>query len=492
MNIGKKYFKLLGYSYGLCLLVICINFGMGHVNIIGDSGNYQTYIINIFNASSFHWIITTTYLYWIYKFTRVINHDYIKTRYVKKINIYNHLINGLLIQTAVFLLPYWIFSIITVFLSKNQGFLGPLIISLWNMSLGILLIGLAATVMNFIHDRIIINYIIIYMVLSLDYLSSAGYLRFDFSIVYTQLLSSHIYLYRDISHSEMLFISFKLLFKILLVFTIGLFTLYKNTRRVGLSKINKLYFKYALYAIPLGILLGAYYGRSGYSIEHFIVGVFGGFISIESDPISIVFFVLPLMLNLYLFINLMHSDSNSASVYIFTRSITKRYWYTQKVTTIILCSLAYYITLYCSSLLFPVLFGYKVESTKKLLLIFLSLIFTMALNNTTLLLISNILSLRYKLTMVYTIFIMVFLAGIILPSLFPQEIYEFVCFINPISQSILSIHDVPFLKSEFSDMYTSYIPSFSIWYSAIYAVITLFITSIWGYVKVNGMDLSVN
>jgi hypothetical protein len=41
-------------------------------------------------------------------------------------------------------------------------------------------------------------------------------------------------------------------------------------------------------------------------------------------------------------------------------------------------------------------------------------------------------------------------------------------------------------------MYTSYIPSFSIWYSAIYAVITLFITSIWGYVKVNGMDLSVN
>ncbi len=133
--------RVVGNSYLFCLIIFVLHFGMAFLRILAAPGNIQEYVINVFNATGFHWLISTTYLYWIYRNDSLYYHLLSKLRYITKTELLLCRIRALIKQTFYFLIPFFLIATLIVPLTQNHYILLPLLISFCNIFLGIFLMG---------------------------------------------------------------------------------------------------------------------------------------------------------------------------------------------------------------------------------------------------------------------------------------------------------------------------------------------------------------
>lgn len=491
MTANLSWINTVKKSYIFCMAIMIIYFLTAYLQIKDSYGDFKEYIINIFNAAGFHWLIISVYLYWLYKNDDIFFHNYSKIRYVTKSNLFMCRINLLLVQTLYFILPFWIFSIITAYLTQNQIFLVPIILGLWNLSIGIMVIGFFVTVLNSLQKNILVNYIFILILLTIDILATIGMINFETNLVYSQLLSVQFYL-KGQDTGKILMMTFILLIKLTCICILGLFTQSKELRNYIFRNIHGQYYLRVLYAIPLGLLFGVYYGRSAKTLTNFLVGVFGGNVSFDGDPISLILFTLPLIMNLFLFIDILHNDRNTAAVYIFTRRKTRTLWFIQKSITVLSCSLLFFIFLFASSLILPLIFGVQVGTSKTFFCVICSLIFTYVAYNIMISLIANILCLKYRHIFVFVYMLFLHLFGLLVPEMIPKRYVNLFVYLYPSTQSSLGWHDILSIRWDLPDYFFHAVAGFSVWKSAAYIIIFISLIMIISIRKIQDLDFLTN
>lgn len=222
-NLLQK--RLVAKSYLFCLSMICIYFLFAFIRIAGAYDDARKYIENAFNAIGFHWLISSTYLYWIFKNDYRYYHTLSRIRFVTTSRLYLNRWGALVVDTASYMAPFCGFAILLALFLGNQTIIFIILQGLCNLTLGVLLIGAAVTALNFIQYRYILNYLIIYILLTIDIFSGIGWLSFDTNIVYNQALSIQLYLVGIEEPAWKMLLAFAVLFvKVLLVFTAGYFT----------------------------------------------------------------------------------------------------------------------------------------------------------------------------------------------------------------------------------------------------------------------------
>lgn len=490
MKLERIELNLKKNSYFFCLLIQAFYFIPAIINIFKDCGNVESYILNMFNAPAFHWLMITSYLYWLYKNDTIIFHALYRIKFNSNKYFYLHRMIKLLKHTSLLIAPFWIIAISMLIISSNQIIFSMLIVELVNLSLGILLIGTTIQALNCLRHPRLWNYIAISILLSLDYLCSTGMLRFDMNIIYYQMLSIQFYLAGNENIFEFLLISATLFFKILILFLATFLLLkYRSYNKVSLSLLDMPYFKRVFFAIPIGLLLGASYGTSVSSISEFLIAVFGGPVSIEYDPISIIVFSLPFYIYLYMFIDIINFNENGAYVYIFTRGINKLKWLVSKSITLLSCSIFYYLLLFCSSLIVPLLLHVPLGPDKLFFETLKALLFIHIIGSTMILFTANMICLKTKKTLVFFFILCFVLIGQFLYILIPKPFSNYIIYILPTTQFMITLHDIPILRLQWQDYFPRYAPGFSIWYSLIYSSLVIVVNLILYQYRMKKMDL---
>lgn len=482
--------KLYKNSFVFCMLVQLFYFIPAIINI-ADNGNIESYILNMFDAQAFHWLIITSYLYWIYKYDTVLFHTLYRIRFHSKVSFYIHIIVRIIKHTLFFIIPFSVIAIMMLFISNNLFFFSVLAIGLINLSLGIIIIGVAIAVFNCLIRNRIWSYTLIFLLLTIDFLCSVGVLRFDLNVLYYQMLSIQFYLSAQVEVAGFLLISAILLIKILIIFSGGYLLLkYRSTRNKAIFWLSDMqYIKRVLFALPIGLLLGAFYGNSVSSLSEYLLLVFGGIGSIEYDPISIIIFSLPFYLYLYLFIDIVNFFKNTTYVYIFTRGLSQLKFLLSKSITVFCCSICYYLLLFFSSLIIPLLLDVPLGPKDLFFESLIALLFICVAGSTMILYIVNLIFLKTKKTLVFFFTFSIVMLGQLLYLMIPSPFSNYVIQALPTTQFQIILHDIPLLRNQWPDFFPRYVSGFSIWYTHIYSWAAIIISFIFYNFRIKKMDL---
>lgn len=255
---------------------------------------------------------------------------------------------------------------------------------------------------------------------------------------------------------------------------------------------KKIYFKYLILNIPLGlfsIVLVLFCKNPDINMQQLLIHCFGGagFTFEYLDIAQIVLILLPLMLQLIFYIKIIPNDLDRSCAYIFTRSKKRMKWYFEKIVFIFISSLFFYFCLFLGATLWGYVFGIKISDFNQYLGVIFYLMVTVGLFNTVLIIIGNIFSILVKPSLVFLIVMILNIIQLLIFRLFYFiECIHFIRYL-PVSQGILSLHNIKFIRSVAKSM--GFIYKFSLSYSIVYCLILLCAFTLLGSYIISKKDL---
>lgn len=258
-----------------------------------------------------------------------------------------------------------------------------------------------------------------------------------------------------------------------------------------MTTIDRRYYYYTLFAIPIGLLTGAMFVHTDTkTIDELLLRCFINYINIDMANLTgYMITLLPFLLQIYLFSTILHCDFDRTVCYVFTRSYSRKSWFRQKYITIIFISFLYYLFLFLSVIIVGILYGNTIANTFWFILL---AIWIPAISNSALIILANIMSLTIKEHYVFLI-----IWGIHSPLLLTTSYLiditnraDWIKFL-PHAQFSLSWHDIPQLAKDFPDYFESYINNFNLIFSVIYLFLVYIILYIIGSYLIKHQDLSI-
>ncbi len=388
----------------------------------------------------------------------------------------------LLIETAFFALPYMVLICLTGWVhgAHSAGFL---FLCCLNVFLSLLAAGIPACTIQLKKQKNYLGTLLVWLLLSLDYMAASGYFAAPVSIFYLPMLtpfraagSGTVFLTAAGSFCKVL---------LMLLLTAAFLRPRRSHRSIRLNGPAGIILRKSLWGIPFGILLSLFaLARSLTSPEEALLGLFGTYVG-DSLPLVAehLLFALPLLVQLLLFGGIMAADREQAAVFLFTRSAGRRQWALKEMGTILGGSVLF--SLLCGIfVLIPVLLaGNAPADPSALLLTAGALAVTVIPCQALFVLACNILTLRLS-SPAYALWILLPLyAGGLIVSAFGRNIAGGIpVILYPSAQGILSVHNIPGLNELFPAFLENPIPAFRLWISPLYCLI-LSVFILWAGVR---------
>lgn len=481
-------------AYWFCI-VLCIIYGFIATLSAQNANDIGSNIyIQFFNGIQFQWMILTAYIFWIYTSDMPFHNDLLCIRFTTRTNLFFARLKNVIIRSLQYILLLWILFIVLCFTDHFNdyatiGFF-PTLLGLFNMSLGIVVIGIGAVSLSTLSKNArsyIWFYLFVFLCIGFDCMGCLGYLRFRLPILYEQLMSMQIFITNDTGISFLLLSASNLMIKGLVCGFLG-FVFSRLDRRRRQSRLHLFAFfkhewKKTLFAIPIGIGIALIFSGSTESIEQFCIRAFGGFAAGENEfSFMLLVYALPLMIQLYLFSTLMRSDFETASVYLFTRTTNRRQWLLQKAGIILACSLLFWAFLILSGVATAMIMGLPMVAMHTLVHALYSLFCTVVIYSTALALLSNILSIKIGSGIAFLIVVVASFGTQFLISALAKNVGSWLIQAFPSMQGLLSWHDTPLRALDsmyFSSSINHFTPLFSFIYCFLCMIGLLFLGSRW-------------
>jgi hypothetical protein len=412
------------------------------------------------------------YLFFLNRHDGYVFSDYCRTRFHHTRHIFTARTQYILVEAAVFTLPLLFVSMVFSFIGEAS----PVRMLLFCISffLGLLWIGLVCGIMNTKCKLPYVTYLLIFVLLSVDYFATMGYFMFDFPLFYTPVfgvfMSDHTWL--DVVYNN----------SIVLISTLALFFIFcllfskKSPKTNMFLKKESLVFKKCFWAFGLGALLvlcGSIFRFE--TAEEFLACMLGGVTTNEIPSFwMVVLYNISILLQFVLFGSLVSGDMDQSALFLFSRSYSRRRWILKRMFLIVVCSLLFTVIAICTVTAGSVIFGVPVHHTAAWMQTAADLLVSMGLCNVVFLLAINIFSLKAKVTSCLLVAWILYMPGQILMNLLPNS--GILISLYPSSQAVFGLHDIPRLSSLF-DWYFQYAiagftPLFSLGYN-LFMMITL-------------------
>lgn len=219
----------------------------------------------------------------------------------------------------------------------------------------------------------------------------------------------------------------------------------------------------ALWGLAVGVLLALCNVQERPAcVEQLLVCVFGGVMSPEGPEIhQMLVLAFPMMLQLMLFGSAVQEDMEQSAVFLFTRSYSRRTWMLQKLASAAGASLLFGGGAILASAAAGAAYGIPVQSFGLLARTFFCLLITGALWQTALILLMNILCVRFKPIFPLLILWVVYIFGQFASGLLLRAGAKTALALMPFAQGLLVLHagtlaeDMPELFLSGADFFTA-------------------------------------
>ncbi len=238
-----------------------------------------------------------------------------------------------------------------------------------------------------------------------------------------------------------------------------------------MCQINKPFYLKCFWGFPLGVIIALFQVvRLPNDIGDIYFGLFGGVAAGElPDTISIMLYVCPLLVQLFLFANIISEEKDRAAVYLFTRSYSRVVWFRQKLFLAFICSILFSLFMYTGVFILSYIMGIKLICYDKFIGIIILLLLTAGLNHAVFVIGVNMLSIRIRHTFAFIVAWLIHTPGQLIATLVPKTASDIVMF-YPSAQSIIVLHDLPNLAQLYPEFFIGSIKGFTLLFSTVYNV----------------------
>ena len=452
----------------------------------------QSILDGLSYPATIHFFLIPVYLYLISRHDTYFNSAYSLIRYGCVNRAFVSRIRLSLLETFIFLFPYWILLIISSLLQSQTFDLWRTLLLMINFSLGILQIGIISCLLCL---RFYPSYpatFSLYLVLSVDYFAAAGVFSFDSFVFYYPLLS----VFNEADSMRILINIVYLLMRNIVLYFAGFYLVdwKPNMRITGYpSKLNRPIYLNSLWGIATGFFLtifGLAYRPE--SVEIILLGLYGGISSLEQTSlIDLAILSSPILLQLFLYAAIVNDDLPRAAVYQFTRSMSRERWLSQKLSSVFISACLFYGAMVMTSLITALLVGVPVISSGYIITLLISLMLGAGLCNAAFVLLSNIFGFWMKPSFAFLLTWLLYTPGQIIFTWFNKYLSGLPVILNPSSQAVLTLHHLSGLRISFPEFFEYAINGFSTSFSLAYNLSFILIIVYIGLAKIKKLDLTV-
>ena len=258
------------------------------------------------------------------------------------------------------------------------------------------------------------------------------------------------------------------------------------------------YTKKYCYIIIISIIIAIYSYNylsiyENQDMETFFIVSFGNIIPFGSfNILHIIVVLLPVLVQLYLFSDILSSDFQIISVYVFTRLNCRAKWLFNKYLIIFLCIIVSYILQFITIIIFGLISGLSISSFNNLIYLMIILFIILTLSSMIYLTICNLLALKIKQHLSFFAIWGAYCFFLLISTNLKNLLDNWVIKLLPTSQFILAWHDDRILNQFYNGMFVYKIDGFSLTFSYIYIIIILVITLIIGMFYIEKLEISID
>lgn len=240
----------------------------------------------------------------------------------------------------------------------------------------------------------------------------------------------------------------------------------------GMARRNRGLYGKALWGLAAGVLLALCNVQDRpVCVEQLLICVFGGVMSPEGPEIhQMLVLAFPMLLQLMLFGSAVQEDMEQSAVFLFTRSYSRRTWMLQKLTSAAGASLLFGAGAILAAAAAGAVYGIPVQSFGLLMRTLFCLLITGALWQTALILLMNVLCVRFKPVFPLLLLWAVYVFGQFAASLLLRAGAKTALALLPFAQGLLILH-AGSLAEAMPELFLGGADFFTAWFSLAYQLV---------------------